>query len=156
LTPFILHEQCGAHYQQSSEYQPQGGLDGSDLQMQLSAATRFLLGPEDSIDSPSYNFIARDEGINGIDTFSAHDNSLQSYLNPDWTRTTPITLQSNTYQSNLCHSISESLLDHGQFETSSGEDKILSLTPKQKFNIREISPEWAFCNETTKVHHKRF
>ncbi|KAM0857386.1 hypothetical protein ACQ4PT_048502 [Festuca glaucescens] len=139
--------QSGAHYQQSSEYQSPGGLDGNDLQMQLSAAKRFLLGPEDSIDSPSYNVIPRDEGINGIDTFSAHDSSLQSYLNSDWTRTAPVALQSNMYRSE----ISESLLDHGQFETSSGEDKRLTLTPKQKFNIREISPEWAFCYEITKV-----
>ncbi|XP_047062357.1 calmodulin-binding transcription activator 4-like [Lolium rigidum] len=139
--------QSGAHYQQSSEYQPPGGLDGTDLQMQLSAAKRFLLGPEDSIDSPSYNFIPRDEGINGIDTFPAHDSSLQSYLNSDWTRTTPVALQSNQYHSE----ISESLLDHGQFETSSGEDNRINLTPKGKFNIREISPEWAFCYEITKV-----
>ncbi|KAM0870080.1 hypothetical protein ACQ4PT_040253 [Festuca glaucescens] len=137
--------QSGAHYQQSSEYQPPGGLDGSDLQMQLSAAKRFLLGPEDSVDSPSYNFIPRDEGINGIDTFSAHDSSLQSYLNHR-TRTTPVALQSNLYRSEM-----SSLLDHSQFETSSGEDKRLTLTPKQKFNIREISPEWAFCYEITKV-----
>uniref|UniRef100_A0ACD5UXH9 Uncharacterized protein n=1 Tax=Avena sativa TaxID=4498 RepID=A0ACD5UXH9_AVESA len=144
--------QSGSHYQQSSEYQPPEGLDGSDLQMQISAAKRFLLGPEDSVDSPSYNFIPRDEGINGIDIFSAHDSSLQSSLNPDWTRTTPVTLQSGSYQSTLYHSeISESLLDHGQFETSSGEDKRPTLTLKQKFNIREISPEWAFCDEITKV-----
>lgn len=139
--------QSGAHYQQSSEYQPPGGLDGTDLQMQLSAAKRFLLGPEDSIDSPSYNVIPRDEGINGIDTFPAHDSSLQSYLNSDWTRTSHVALQSNLYHSE----ISESLLDHGQFETSSGEDKRINLTPKGKFNIREISPEWAFCYEITKV-----
>ena len=94
-TLYILHEQSGAHYEQSSEYQPPGGLDSSDLQQQLSAAKRFLLGPEDSVDSPSYNFIQRDEGINGIDTFSSHDISLQSGLNPDWNRTTHVTLQSN-------------------------------------------------------------
>lgn len=144
--------QSGTHYQQSSEYQPPGDLASSDLLLQLSAAKRLLFGPEDSVESPSYNFIPRDEGINGIDAFSAHDSSLQSCLNPDWTRTTPVTLQSNLYQSNLCRSeISESLLDHGQFGTSSREDRRLTLTPKQKFNIREISPEWAFCHEITKV-----
>ncbi|CAM0904900.1 unnamed protein product [Alopecurus aequalis] len=139
--------QSGAHYVQSSENQSPGGLNSSDLQQQLSAAKRFLLGPEDSIDSPSYNFVPRDEGINGIDNFSAHDISLQSCLNPDWKRTTPLTLQSN-----LCNSeISELLLDHGQFESFSREDTRVTLTPKQQFNIREISPEWAFCNEITKV-----
>lgn len=149
MTPYILHEQSGAHYEQGSEYHPPGGLDSSDLQQQLSAAKRFLLGPEDFIDSPSYNFMPRDEGINGIDTFSAHDISLKSCLDPDWKRTTPVTVQSN-----LCRSeISELLLDHGQFEPFSGEDTRLTLIPKQQFNIREISPEWAFCYEITKVHH---
>lgn len=134
-------------YMQSSEYQPPGGLDSSDLQLQLSAATRFLLGPEDSIDSPSYNCIARDEGINGIDTLSVHNSSLQSCLNPDWQSLTPITLESNACGSEIF----ELLSDHCQFEPSSGLDTRLTLTQKQQFNIHEISPEWAFCSEVTKV-----
>jgi hypothetical protein len=88
--------------------------------------------------------------------FLSANDSFQSYLNPDWRRTT-VTHQSNSYQINLCPSeISESFLDHDKFETSSGEDKRLTLSPKQKFNIHEISPEWAFCSEITKVHHKTF
>lgn len=143
--------QFGAHYQQSSEYQPPGGLDSSNLQLQISAAKRFLLGSEDPIDSPSYNFIPRDEGINGINTLSAHDSSLESCLNPDWQRTTPVTLQSSSYQSNSCgYEISE-FFDNGQFEPSSEEDTRLTLKQKQQFSIREISPEWAFCYEITKV-----
>lgn len=126
------------------------------MQLQISAAKRFLLGSEDPIDSPSYNFIPRDEGINGINTLSAHDSSLESCLNPDWQRTTPVTLQSSSYQSNSCgYEISE-FFDNGQFEPSSEEDTRLTLKQKQQFSIREISPEWAFCYEITKVHHEHF
>ena len=45
-----------------------------------------------TINSPSYNLVPRGEGINGINTLSAHDSSLESCLNPDWQRTTPVTL----------------------------------------------------------------
>uniref|UniRef100_A0A0D9W484 CG-1 domain-containing protein n=1 Tax=Leersia perrieri TaxID=77586 RepID=A0A0D9W484_9ORYZ len=138
--------QSGPHYPQNSEYQPPGSLYSRDMQ-QISAAKRFLLGPEE-IDSPSFNFVPREEGNNVTDILSAHDNSLQSSLNPDWKRTAPLTLQSNSYGSE----IPGLLLDHGQFELlSSGENTRLASAQKQRFNIREVSPEWAYCYEITKV-----
>ncbi|KAL6652764.1 hypothetical protein ACP70R_011689 [Stipagrostis hirtigluma subsp. patula] len=108
---------------QNSEYQTLGGLDDSDLRIQLSAAKRFLLGPEDSVDSPSLNFMLGNKGNSGDDTLSAHESS----------------------------EITELLFAHGQFERSSGADTRLTLGQKQRFNIREISPEWAFSYEITKV-----
>ncbi|XP_006652212.1 calmodulin-binding transcription activator 4 isoform X1 [Oryza brachyantha] len=138
--------QSGAHYPQNSEYQPLGSLYNSDMQ-QISAAKRFLLGPED-IDSPSYNYVTREEVNNGDYTLSAHENSLQSSLNPDWKRTAPLTLQSTSHGSE----ISGLLFDHHQFESlSSGENTRLTLGQKQRFSIREVSPDWAYCYEITKV-----
>ncbi|KAF0924982.1 hypothetical protein E2562_015045 [Oryza meyeriana var. granulata] len=138
--------QSGPHYPQNSEYQPPGSLYNSDMQ-RISAAKRFLFGPEETIDSPSYNFVAREEG-NGTDTLSAHDNSLESSLNPDWKKTAPLTLESNLYASE----IPGLLFDHGQFESlSSGDNTRLTLGQKQRFSIREVSPEWAYCYEITKV-----
>lgn len=120
---------------------------------QISAAKRFLLETEDSIDSPSYNYVPREEGNNGTNTLSVHDYSLQSSLNPDWKKTAPLTLQSNLYGSE----IPSLLLDHGQFESlSSGENTRLILGQNPWFSIREVSPEWTYCYEITKVHHKAF
>ncbi|XP_052151839.1 calmodulin-binding transcription activator 4 isoform X1 [Oryza glaberrima] len=139
--------QSTPHYPQNSEYQPPGSLYNSDMQ-QISAAKRFLLETEDSIDSPSYNYVPREEGNNGTNTLSVHDYSLQSSLNPDWKKTAPLTLQSNLYGSE----IPSLLLDHGQFESlSSGENTRLILGQNPRFSIREVSPEWTYCYEITKV-----
>ncbi|XP_062185477.1 calmodulin-binding transcription activator 4-like isoform X2 [Phragmites australis] len=139
--------QSDVRYQPNSEYQPPGGLDSSDLRIQLSAAKRFLLGPEDSIDSPSMNFILRNKGNGGTDTFSAHDSRVESSLDPNWKTKTSRTSQSDSQGSE----ITELLFDHGQFEPYSRADTRLTLEQKQQFNIREISPEWAFSYEITKV-----
>uniref|UniRef100_A0A0E0KPU1 CG-1 domain-containing protein n=1 Tax=Oryza punctata TaxID=4537 RepID=A0A0E0KPU1_ORYPU len=142
----VLQSSSAPHYPQNAEYQPPGSLYNSDMQ-QISAAKRFLLETEDSIDSPSYNYVPR-EGNNGTNTLSVHDYSLQSSLNPDWKKTAPLTLQSNSYGSE----IPGLLLDHGQFESlSSGENRRLTLGQKQRFSIREFSPEWTYCYEITKV-----
>lgn len=152
IDALFLHEQSTPHYPQNSEYQPPGSLYNSDMQ-QISAAKRFLLETEDSIDSPSYNYVPREEGNNGTNTLSVHDYSLQSSLNPDWKKTAPLTLQSNLYGSE----IPSLLLDHGQFESlSSGENTRLILGQNPRFSIREVSPEWTYCYEITKVHHKAF
>ncbi|XP_062225452.1 calmodulin-binding transcription activator 4-like isoform X2 [Phragmites australis] len=135
--------QSDVQYQQNSEYQPPGGLDNSDLRIQLSAAKRFLLGPEDTIDSPSSNFVLRNKGNGGTDTLSAHDSRLESSLNPDWKTKTSLTFQSNSQGSEITE-----LFGHGQFEIA---DTRLTLGQKQQFIIREISPDWAFSYEITKV-----
>ncbi|KAL6874359.1 hypothetical protein ACP4OV_013379 [Aristida adscensionis] len=139
--------QADVQYPQNSEYQAPGGLDDSDMRLQLSAAKRFLLGPEDSIDSPSLNFILTNKGNSEADILSAHDNRYESSLNTDWVTKAPLTFQSNSQSSE----ITELFLDHGQFEPSSRTDTRLALGKKQQFSIREISPEWAFSYEITKV-----
>ncbi|XP_012703194.1 calmodulin-binding transcription activator 4 isoform X2 [Setaria italica] len=144
-TPSIY--QSDVQYQQNSEYHPPGSLDSSDLRIQLSAAKRFLLGPEASIDSPSSNFMLRNKGNSGTDTLSAHDSRLESSLNPDWRTKAPLMFQSDSQGSE----ITELLFDHGQFEPYSRADTRLTLGLTKQFNIREISPEWAFSYEITKV-----
>ncbi|KAF8667228.1 hypothetical protein HU200_052893 [Digitaria exilis] len=144
-TPSIY--QSDVQYQQNSEYHPPGSLDSSDLRIQLSAAKRFLLGPEAAIDSPSSNFMLRNKGNTGTDTLSAHDSRIESALNPDWKTKAPLTFQSNSQGSE----ITELLFDQGQFEPYSRADTRLTLGQKRQFSIREISPEWAFSYETTKV-----
>ncbi|CAL5067383.1 unnamed protein product [Urochloa decumbens] len=149
----VLHSSSGLptpsiyQYQQNSEYHPPGSLDSSDLRIQLSAAKRFLLGPETSIDSPSSNFMLRNKGNSGTDTLSAHSSRLESTLNPDWRTKAQLTFQSDSQGSE----ITELLFDHGQFEPYSRADTRLTLGQTKQFNIREISPEWAFSYEITKV-----
>lgn len=43
------------------------------------------------------------------------------------------------------------LFDHNQIGISHEEDLGLTIAQKQKFTIREISPEWVYASETTKV-----
>ncbi|OEL14040.1 Calmodulin-binding transcription activator 4, partial [Dichanthelium oligosanthes] len=144
-TPSIY--QSDVQYQQNSEYHPPGRIDSSDLRIQLSAAKRFLLGPDASIDSPSSNFMLRNKGNSPTDTLSAHDSRLESSLNPDWETKAPLAFQSNSQGSE----ITDLLFDHGQFEPYSRADTRLTLGQMKQFSIREISPEWAFSYEITKV-----
>ncbi|KAK3144951.1 hypothetical protein QOZ80_4AG0320280 [Eleusine coracana subsp. coracana] len=64
--------QLDSQYQQNLEYQTPGSLDSSDLRIQLSAAKRFLLGPEDSIDSPSSNYVLGTVGKSGTELLFGH------------------------------------------------------------------------------------
>lgn len=120
------------------------------MRIQLSAAKRFLLGPEASIESPSSNFMLRNKGNSETNTLSAHDSRLESSLNPDWKTKALLTFQSNSQGSE----ITEVLFDQGQFEPYSRADTSLTLGQKRMFSIREISPEWAFSYEMTKVNHE--
>lgn len=43
------------------------------------------------------------------------------------------------------------LFDEGQVEVPLESDPSLTLAQKQQFMIREVSPEWGFSSETTKV-----
>ena len=122
------------------------------MRIQLSAAKRFLLGPEASIGSPSSNFMLRSKENGGTDILSAHESRLESSLNPDWKTKALLTFQSNSQGSE----IRDLLFDRGQLEPYSRADTRLTLGQIKQFNIREISPEWAFSYEITKVNHEVF
>jgi len=141
-----IYQQSDVKYQKKSEYQPPEILDSSDLRIQLSATKRFLLGPEASIDSPSLNSVLRNRVNSVTDTISAYDSRFESSLNPDWQTKTALTFQSNSQGSEITE-----LFDHDHFEPYSREDTTISLGQTNKFNIREVSPEWAFSYEITKV-----
>lgn len=44
------------------------------------------------------------------------------------------------------------LFDQGRIGFTLVDDLGLTIAQKQKFTIREISPEWVYASETTKVH----
>jgi len=46
-----------------------------------------------------------------------------------------------------------SLFDQDHIGINVEADSSLTISQKQKFTIREISPEWGFASETTKVWH---
>lgn len=121
------------------------------MRVQLSAAKRFLLGPEATIDSPYLNSVVRNRVNSVIDTMPAYDSRFESCWNPDWNTKTALTFQRNSQGSEITE-----LLDHGQFEPYPREDTRLTLAQRKKFNIREISPEWAFSYEITKVNCEAF
>lgn len=147
----VFAQQSDVEYQKNSEYHPPERLDSSDLRIQLSAAKRFLLGPEATIDSPSLNSVLRNRVNCVTDTISAYDSRFESSLNPDWQTKTALTFQSNSQDSEIAE-----LFDHGHFEPYSREDTTFALGQTNKFNIREISPEWAFSYEITKVNGEVF
>lgn len=43
------------------------------------------------------------------------------------------------------------LPESGQFSMPLGANSSLTIAQEQKFKIRELSPEWGFANEATKV-----
>lgn len=147
----VFAQQSDVEYQKNSEYHPPERLDSSDLRIQLSAAKRFLLGPEATIDSPSLNSVLRNRVNSVTDTISAYDSRFESSLNPDWQTKEAFTFQSNSQDSEIAE-----LFDHGHFEPYSREDTTFALGQTIKFNIREISPEWAFSYEITKVNCEVF
>lgn len=53
------------------------------------------------------------------------------------------------YQSDV--DLYSTLFDQGQIETPLASDSSLTVSQEQKFTIREISPEWGYATEPTKV-----
>lgn len=48
------------------------------------------------------------------------------------------------------------LFDQGQIGTLLATDSSLTIAQNQKFTIHEISPEWAYATEPTKVNSLSF
>lgn len=55
----------------------------------------------------------------------------------------------NMYQSDA--DIYSTLFDQGQIGTPLASDSSLTIAQEQKFKIREISPEWVYATEPSKV-----
>lgn len=119
----------------------------SDLRLQLSATRRFLLGSENSIESPtciSQLKVLGEHHSSREGTFEASIRKENSY---DWIETMSVALGSRTFSADF----SSMLFDQSQ-GASLGTNLSLTVAQKQCFSIREVSPEWAFSGESTKVY----
>ncbi|XP_074576628.1 calmodulin-binding transcription activator 4-like [Curcuma longa] len=129
----------------TAEDSPNGHeISETDLRPHLSATRRFLLGSENSIESPIT--------ISQLKMFGEHNSSLGGTFEGrkensfDWIGAAPIALGSSTYLADF-----SSIFDQSQFGASLETDLSLTVSQKQRFSIREVSPEWAFSYESTKV-----
>lgn len=127
-------------------------VDGNDINSQLSAAGRFFLG-SDSLTSPDSvaDLVAgelcnvlgpADVGLNSKVVLVKKENGI------DYTSTINIHGRNNAYSSD---SLGLLYSDQGQHATSLAPEPCLTATQKLLFRIREISPEWSFSFESTKV-----
>lgn len=130
----------------TAEDSPNGHeISETDLRPHLSATRRFLLGSENSIESPIT--------ISQLKMFGEHNSSLGGTFEGrkensfDWIGAAPIALGSSTYLADF-----SSIFDQSQFGASLETDLSLTVSQKQRFSIREVSPEWAFSYESTKVY----
>lgn len=124
----------------------------SDLHLQLSATRRFLLGSENSIESPSSVSHLKASDIHHTSGEITYEASSRKENSTDWMGTIPVTPGNTTYTSEF----SSMLFDNNHFGASLGTDSSLTVAQKQRFSIREISPEWAFSYESTKVCFSHF
>lgn len=125
-------------------------LDESELRVQLSATRRYLLGSNNYNQSPSSNSLQ----------VLTDDLMLQGNPRTNWMASIPLAVENNTYstenniystENNIYSTDLRSWFDHYQFNSSLGLDSGLTPVQKQRFSISEISPEWAYCSERTKV-----
>ncbi|WOL11434.1 calmodulin-binding transcription activator 4-like [Canna indica] len=121
------------------------GTSESDLRLQLSATRRFLLDSENSIESPTISQfkVFEDQHSSGEVMLEANGRKENS---SDWIGNMPIIVEKSTYPADF-----SSIFDHNPFGSSLETDPSLTVAQKQHFSIREISPEWAFSYESTKV-----
>ncbi|KAJ8458061.1 hypothetical protein OPV22_030987 [Ensete ventricosum] len=119
----------------------------SDLHLQLSATRRFLLDSENSIESPSSASHLKASDIHHTCGEITYEASSRKENSTDWMGTIPATPGNTTYTSEF----SSMLFENNHFGPSLGTDSSLTVAQKQRFSIREISPEWAFSYESTKV-----
>ncbi|ONK58514.1 uncharacterized protein A4U43_C09F13860 [Asparagus officinalis] len=124
----------------------------SDLSLQLAATREFLLGPENSIESPTYISQLSKVQMQSICDASICETSsdvgkYRTQNSTDWMATIDLDVPNNTYSSDF----STMWFDQGQFGIPLRDDSSLTVAEKQRFSIREICPEWAFSSEPTKV-----
>lgn len=113
-------------------------IDDSELRRRLSATRRFLLG-SDSIDSPSQN---SDKPL------TENQVLLRKFSSNEWMQDLTVNIDEGK-NGNIS---SPSWFDDSQFiEPHHVLETGPTLAQRQLFSICEISPEWAFSSESTKV-----
>lgn len=140
--PTILFEELSV-LQNSKDTSNGHQVDESELRVQLSATRRYLLGSNNFNESPSSNSLQ----------VRTDDLMLQGNPRTNWMESIPLAVENNTYstENNIYSTDLSSWFDHNQFNSSLGLDSSLTPVQNQRFSISEISPEWAYCSERTKV-----
>ncbi|KAJ6810870.1 calmodulin-binding transcription activator 4-like isoform X2 [Iris pallida] len=123
-----------------------------DLILQLPAAREFMLGSDNRIDSPTSISEFLEEKVHDVSgniTCGANSNAKKhrEENSIEWMGHIDLPVPNNRYSSEF----QEMWSDEGQFVLALGEDSSLTVAQKQRFSIREISPEWAFSSDSTKV-----
>lgn len=123
----------------------------SDLSLQLSAARQFLLGSDNPIDSPtsSSQYLEAKQDISGNRNCEANLNVMNRREGNSikWMGSTELHDPNSTYSSDF----QGMWFDQDNFGITLGADLGLTVAQMQRFSIHEISPEWAFSSESTKV-----
>lgn len=127
----------------------------SDFSLQLSAARQFLLGFDDSIISPSSSELIQ----KGKKSVHSTESSATATFGTDsgmgihgrknsfgWMENGNIPIDKHTPDYYEVWFDQES-----RIATPVEADSSLNIARKQRFRIREISPEWAYSTESTKV-----
>ncbi|KAJ0960160.1 hypothetical protein J5N97_002051 [Dioscorea zingiberensis] len=115
-----------------------------ELSLQLSATRMFLLGsdsPLPEVEKPL------DYTAETTDPEAGFSMMLLKENGTDWAGSITSAVEHSTYSPNN----SEMWFDQSQFGNLLVADSSLAVAQKQRFSIREISPEWAFISERTKV-----
>ncbi|XP_058093169.1 calmodulin-binding transcription activator 4-like [Magnolia sinica] len=148
------------------QWQDRGGNNGdvtkfhltpeSNNSLPLSAAIQFPLGPENGILSLTSSELFQEfekstPSASSSGTSSLEMNSVVGMLgktnSSDWLETRGMPVDSPMYSPGYYQMFDE----ESQFRTFLEPDLSLTISQIQRFKIREISPEWAYSNEQTKV-----
>ncbi|XP_058103122.1 calmodulin-binding transcription activator 4 [Magnolia sinica] len=129
----------------------------SDFSVQLSAAREFLLGSDTGIISPTSSGLLQEVGKSTLSTNSSGTSAvevesgvgiLKKTNRLDWMETRNVSIDKHKHTPDYY----EGWLDkESNLGTSLGIDSSLTVAQVQQFSIREISPEWAYSDEVTKV-----
>lgn len=128
----------------------------NNFSLQLSAAEEFLLGSNDAIISHSSGELQESErsvhstyssGTSTLETNSGM-RMLKNTNSIGWMETRNISIDKYTPDYYEAWFDQESHLGTTTLAADSG----LTIAQKQQFSIREISPEWAYSTEATKVY----
>ncbi|KAJ0972578.1 hypothetical protein J5N97_020537 [Dioscorea zingiberensis] len=115
-----------------------------ELSLQLSATRMFLLGSDSPLPEVEKPLDYTGETTDPEAGFSM---MLRKENGTGWAGSVTSAVEHSTYSPNN----SEMWFDQSQFGNLLVADSSLAVAQKQRFSIREISPEWAFISERTKV-----
>lgn len=133
----------------------------NNFNLDLSAAEQFLLGSDDTIISPASGKFLQDSETSVHSTYSSGTSTLDTNSgmrmlkktnSVDWMETRNISIDKYAPDYYEAWFDQESHLGTTTLAADSG----LTIAQKQRFSIREISPEWAYATEGTKVYAVTF